>query len=532
MVRAAKIKTQLMSASPFFLVSYVGSDLQQAAINPSRWKDLDARPRTISLPLHSPEDERAGVKVTIVIGPNGSGKSTFVASLADELELMAELLGRTDEDSRRHRAIVATRATVEYHFNGQRVKLMREGDQLSVEVNGRPAQPDTVPFPSNVLAVAHLPADKFRFSRYQKSRVFYRYLGLRQATNLSTTGSLETAVIASLLAGRSSEAYQRALQGWLGDAGIGDDFQIELAGFDERAWAAHDLRSLLPLATAKSFLDNPERFFGDWGLGLDQAMMDRGLVRFLNQLRHVAGPSTASSVKTSRPRQTLLVPIRALSPVAPEDGVTLQMGFDLLRKARIARAVNLIVSKAGRSTTFSQLSSGERQILGTATRLIEHAVDGSVILIDEPEVSLHPTWQIAYVPRLLQALSHVNAAHVVIATHSHFMVSDIDDAASLTVAAADALTGRWAFKRFEDGVYGRTPENILYRVFGVGTASNFYVEQDLAAALQMISGAAPLNFRALRQMRAQLERVRGTDNPAFEEILRLIDQFLAEAADA
>jgi predicted ATPase len=524
-----------MSATSFFLVSYVSSDLHEESTNASLWTDPGAPPTTVSLPLHASADERGGLKVTIVIGSNGSGKSTAIASLAEELEVMAELLGRTDQDSRRRRALMTTHATIEYRSDGRLVKLTREGVTLSVEMDGQRADRGTVPFPSNVLAVAHLPADKFRFSRYQKGQPFYRYLGLRQATNLSTTGSLETAVIASLLAGRDSLAHQSALQGWLSDVGIEDEFLIELAGIDERVLVARDLQGLIALATGATeskFLDDPMLFFSESDPGFTREMIDRGLARFFEQLRGMATRSPWASSKTSRARPSLVVPIRALSPSMPGEPVSLQTGFDLLRKMRLARAVNLIVTKAGRVTPFAQLSSGERQILGTATRLIEHAVDGSVILIDEPEVSLHPTWQIAYVPRLLQALGHLHAGHVVIATHSHFMVSDVDEAASLTVATQDSVHVRRQFERFEEGVYGRTPENILYRVFGVGTASNFYVEQDLATALQMISGTAPADAAVLRTMRARLEKVRGPDNPAFEEILRLIDQYLETGPDA
>ena len=524
-----------MSVNSFFLVSYFSSDLHEASNHSSLWTTQTAHPTTVTLPLHNSADEQNGLKVTIVIGPNGSGKSTVVASLSDELEVMAELLGRTGEDSRRRRPAMTTHATIEYRSDGQRVKLTREGAKLSVEVDGQCVNYDTVPFPSNVLAVAHLPADKFRFSRYQRGHHFYRYLGLRQATNLSTTGSLETAVIASLLASLSSLEHQTALRGWLSDIGIEDEFLIELVGIDKRVLAARDLQGLLALAsgtTESRFLDDPMLFFSESEPDLTQEMIDRGLARFLEQLRGLATQSPWISSKTGRARPSLVIPIRALSPSASGEPVSLQTGFDLLRKMRLARAVNLIVTKAGRATPFAQLSSGERQILGTATRLIEHAVNGSIILIDEPEVSLHPTWQIAYIPHLLQALSHLRAAHVVIATHSHFMVSDVDEAASLTVATHESVHGLRQFERFEEGVYGRTPENILYRVFGVGTAGNFYVEQDLAAALQMISGTTPANHAVLRAMRVRLEKIRGPDNPAFVEILRLIDQYLETAPDA
>lgn len=515
-----------MSAEAFFLVSYDSSHSLELPTNSRR-----SQAQGVELPLYAPVDEDGGLKVTIIIGPNGSGKSTVLASLAEELEIMAELLGRTNETSRRPRDAALTWASIEYCLDGRRVKLIRKGIQVSVLVDGHASDPDTVPFPANVLAVAHLPADKFRFERYKKDPSFYRYLGLRQATNLSTTGALETAVLASLLASRGSLEHQTALRGWLTEMGLEDEFLIEIVGIDERTLETRNLDHLASLrirSVEAKFVRDSKLYFQESNSGINREMIDRGLARFFNQLRS-AMLKFKSNSKMSSTRMTLLIPLSTLLPSEPGEPVSLQVGFDFLRKMNLARAINLIVIKKGQQTPFSQLSSGERQMLGTATRLIEHAANGSVILIDEPEVSLHPTWQIAYVPRLLQALGHLRAAHVIIATHSHFMVSDVGKAASLTVAAQDNFR---KFERFEEGVYGRTPENILYRVFGIGAVSNFYVEQDLANALKMISGTEPVNNSELRLMRSRLERVRGLDNPAFEEILLHIDQYLESATDA
>ncbi len=62
--------------------------------------------------------------------------------------------------------------------------------------------------------------------------------------------------------------------------------------------------------------------------------------------------------------------------------------------------------------------------------------ENSVLVIDEPEVSLHPAWQRIYLPRLLETLDQFPQTHAIIATHSHFMVSDVSEKkASLTVAS-------------------------------------------------------------------------------------------------
>jgi AAA domain, putative AbiEii toxin, Type IV TA system len=173
---------------------------------------------------------------------------------------------------------------------------------------------------------------------------------------------------------------------------------------------------------------------------------------------------------------------------------------------------------------FPDLSSGEQQILGTFTRVLAEIKDNCIIFIDEPEVSLHPSWQIRYIPTLLDALKDFPSTQVVITTHSHFLVSDVEAQRTTLVVANGDESGN--FQLFEGDVFGRSPENILYRVFGVGTSGNFYVERDLTLALQMISGQTPPETGELSKLLLRLERIGVKDNEAFATIVAEIRNFL------
>ena len=54
-----------------------------------------------------------------------------------------------------------------------------------------------------------------------------------------------------------------------------------------------------------------------------------------------------------------------------------------------------ILKKRGRDVDIASLSSGEKQIVFRGAFLLrnQQSAKGSVILIDEPEISLHPIWQ-------------------------------------------------------------------------------------------------------------------------------------------
>jgi len=69
------------------------------------------------------------------------------------------------------------------------------------------------------------------------------------------------------------------------------------------------------------------------------------------------------------------------------------------------------------------LSSGERHMLFLLTRLLFEIEPDSLILIDEPELSLHILWQQEFL-RDLEKIINLNAFDVLVATHSPQIIHD------------------------------------------------------------------------------------------------------------
>lgn len=87
----------------------------------------------------------------------------------------------------------------------------------------------------------------------------------------------------------------------------------------------------------------------------------------------------------------------------------------------------------GQIIASGALSSGEQHEIVLLYDLIFGVQPGSLVLIDEPELSLHVSWQKQFVPDLL-AIAKAVGIDVVLATHSPFIVGDRLD---LTVALDD-----------------------------------------------------------------------------------------------
>lgn len=71
-------------------------------------------------------------------------------------------------------------------------------------------------------------------------------------------------------------------------------------------------------------------------------------------------------------------------------------------------------------------SSGEQCILLSLLGIATNITDHSLILIDEPEISLHPEWQEKYISLLMRIFERYNSCLFVIATHSPQIVAKLD----------------------------------------------------------------------------------------------------------
>ncbi len=75
----------------------------------------------------------------------------------------------------------------------------------------------------------------------------------------------------------------------------------------------------------------------------------------------------------------------------------------------------------GKRIDYRNLSSGERQLIFIFLKIINGGVDNSLILMDEPEISLHLSWQ----EKLLTEITNANSSsQMIIVTHSPALVMD------------------------------------------------------------------------------------------------------------
>lgn len=74
---------------------------------------------------------------------------------------------------------------------------------------------------------------------------------------------------------------------------------------------------------------------------------------------------------------------------------------------------------------FDELSSGEQQIILLATKIVSEAESGMLFVVDEPEISLHVSWQRA-LPQLFSAITRSFDLDILVATHSPVVIASAD----------------------------------------------------------------------------------------------------------
>jgi len=165
--------------------------------------------------------------------------------------------------------------------------------------------------------------------------------------------------------------------------------------------------------------------------------------------------------------------------------------LNLLRKLNLIRSFDILLFKKDTNRPFNinDASSGEASILITLIGLIPLIDDNCCVLIDEPEISLHPSWQYRYIELLNKIFENFKGCHIIIATHSHFIISDLPLESS-TIVSLKKINNKVSSKILEFNTFGWSAEDILLNVFEMPTTRNYYISNIVSEALKLISVVA------------------------------------------
>lgn len=148
------------------------------------------------------------------------------------------------------------------------------------------------------------------------------------------------------------------------------------------------------------------------------------------------------------------------------------------------RNITLFTNSAGDKFDINELSSGEKQLFLRTLAIKMLNPENSIILIDEPELSLHPKWQQKIVD-VYRKIGENN--QIIIATHSphilgsvkkeNIMLLDKDEDGKIVVKTGDKLYDS----------YGQPTERILEDIMGLKTTRNQEIFDRLKKIREMVN---------------------------------------------
>lgn len=156
---------------------------------------------------------------------------------------------------------------------------------------------------------------------------------------------------------------------------------------------------------------------------------------------------------------------------------------------------------------IKDLSSGEKELLTKIFSLYISDIKDSLILIDEPENSLHPIWQNRIAP-IYQRFAEQNNNQIILATHSPHIVGSVRKE-QLRVLIKDTDTIK-VIDTF-DGSYGWQIERILLSIFRTKETRTLEIEKKLSRLHDLIITDNFSNSECIN-LQKELEEIIGFDD--------------------
>ena len=412
------------------------------------------------------EEAQALPLYSVLIGTNGVGKSMLMKEIVDFF-LDLHTCATNDKDAKLSPVNKGRLKGIKYHIDGVDCEVFRLEKCYYARVDGYFYPIQKLRFPSIVAchfgAFDKLPVQKVSGSAQTRYDVpYYKYVGAHVNGNVISS----SAIAFRLLFALNEQMDERQRKNICSI--------LDFIGYDHRI-------SLSYSVVMKSKKDGVVK--EDITKEVDN---DNDYDTYSRQEKNeiVSKLYTFYKNKSSAPKTTYDYDINFESS---SGGSLEELQFIYkLKKYRFVNSANVIFYKQGVDITPEDLSSGEFAMLSTILSISAAANDPhTLVLLDEPELSLHPNWQMTLIDNLDRALAN-QICHLLIATHSHMLVSDLPMKRSAVTQIEKDKDGSVNSTTIAESTYGWSAEEVLLKVFKTATDRNKYLAEVVGTLLKNI----------------------------------------------
>lgn len=403
---------------------------------------------------------------TLVIGENGSGKTELAIKLIDAfLDLDKRKQGIRKRKNQR-----SFDYELVYYLNDYKYEVVYENSVYKFKKNGNSSSLEELILPQKIIAQSFSFADKFNFNSNDR----YSYLGTRTASNASYVSHFQN-TIAEII---SKNIYREDFKIFFKDLLI-------FLNFDKKIGLAFNISSKRKLEAIQSDYKMFENLYENFksrrtnsevGINIEKSNLKEVHNKLIKYIKKYKGLDNNEIIYEFSLDETF----------KNKDLFEFYTFMRYLSYFKILSNPNIIFSKYEQNIHMDVISSGEKQMIYSFLSIYSTIDSNSLVVIDEPEISLHPNWQMKYLNLLETLFSKYVNSHFIIATHSHFMVSDLKkDNSSIIVMNRNAE--KLSAYKYDSSTYGWSAEDILYNVFRVPSNRNYYIAKDVEEIAKAIS---------------------------------------------
>lgn len=161
----------------------------------------------------------------------------------------------------------------------------------------------------------------------------------------------------------------------------------------------------------------------------------------------------------------------------------LELDVKLKGFSKDERTMPIFENSAGEEFDINDLSSGEKQLFLRTLSIKMLEPDNSIILIDEPELSLHPKWQ----QRIIEVYKNIGKNNqIIVATHSPHILGSVSNENIFILyrnenGKIDAKTGDDIYSS-----YGQPVERVLKDIMGLKSVRTPKINRDIQELRKLV----------------------------------------------
>lgn len=486
---------------------------------------------------------------TIIIGNNGTGKSFLLKTIADiftefkqysitnkrekyfpfDFDLRFSLDKNTYEIISLFTTVLKrSKSKTRYGYTKNRPIETDKKDKEGFNVNKKYLiSLQEIEFPQKTLVNSVMLNDRFTFSKSNKDD-FYQYLGIRRTKSVSST-----------------KTFVRNSVNYLFESLLETEFSDRLSDvlnfmdFNEFCKARYNTRYHKEFFNKELTVEKLNDFYlnwsdttnrttapwGDWYFNKLKKENPKRIDEIVNYIKHIS--SDDIRIKHKDNSKSKYLELNFFDEELSYEEFELVNDLDTLSLINLD---GLYLQKKDSNMAIQQTSSGEYHLILSLLGLYSRISNNSLVLIDEPEISLHPKWQMRYINFIKKMFHQYSDCHFILSSHSHFIVSDLEPQTSSVVAIKRNIDNDITTKLLDYSTYGWSAEQILLEVFETGTTRNYYLTEKLSEVFELI--AVEPNKRNLIKIKSIVNDIREKDltgisdsDPLKDIINKLLDSF-------